>query len=254
MNNREKFLAAAAVEQKEVLARVFDKAQAAKKSGRATFTEFLSEGELAEVLLRQKNIDEVPFSHFGGFEDAGRRVICFSEYEEEFPISAIRVTGRGIERLKHPDFLGSLMSLGIERKNIGDIVPGENECIIFCLEAIADYIADSLKEVGGVYVSCTKTDAAQVNITPRFESITGTVASLRADCVVAVMLKTSRSKASEYIAAQKFFLNQLLCTKCDKEIKENDILSVRHHGKARVAEISGKSKKGRIFITIQKYM
>ena len=71
---------------------------------------------------------------------------------------------------------------------------------------------------------------------------------------VAVMLKTSRSKAQEYIEAQRFFLNQQLCTKCDKEIKENDILTVRHHGKARLSEISGKSKKGRIFITIQKYM
>lgn len=254
MNNREKFLAATDNEIREVLARVFDKAVLAKKTGRAMFTDFLSEREFAEVLLRKKHIDEVECKAFGGFKDAGRNMLMFSEYEEEFPISAVVLTGRGIDSLKHPDFLGSLMSLGIERKSIGDIVKDDNRCVIFAQDSIAPYIAESLKEVGGVYVECEIAPVNEIEIKPNFEEITGTVASLRADSVVSVMLKSSRSKAAEYIEGQKFFLNQVLCTKCDKEIKENDILTVRHHGKARVEDISGRSKKGRIFITLKKYM
>lgn len=253
MNNRDKFLAASDSELRESLARVFDKAVLAKKTGRAMFTSFLSEREYAEVKMREKNIDDIPPKAYGGFEDAGRVMLAFSEYDEVFPISAVIVTGRGIDTLKHPDFLGSLMSLGLERSCIGDIVKDEGRCVIFCEEAIAPYIADSLKEVGGVYVNCTVENAADVTITVHFEEITGTVQSLRADSVVSVMLKSSRSKAAEYIEGQKFFLNQILCTKCDKEIKENDILTVRHHGKARVTDVNGRSKKGRIFITLQKY-
>lgn len=254
MNNREKFLANLSDEDREILAVVFDRAQKAKKTGRAMFTPFLSEREYAEFLTRQKNVDEVRVTAFGGHTDAGRVMLCFSDYEEEFPIDAVRVTGRGVEKLRHPDLLGSLMSLGIERKSIGDIVKTNDEWIIFATESISDYIQESLKEIGGVYVECTKASVGDIDIKIEFELITGTVQSLRADSVVSVMLKTSRSKAVEYIAGQKFFLNQLMCTKCDKEIKENDILTVRHHGKARVKEINGRSKKGRIFITLQKYM
>ncbi len=252
MNNREKFLAASG-EEREVLARVFDKAAAALKKDIAMFTDFLSEREYAQVLLRSKHIDSVSFKAFGGYEDAGRVMIGFGENCENFPIAAVRIAGKGVDSLKHPDFLGSILSLGLERKNVGDIVKNGEECVVFCADTIAGYVAENLTEVGGVYVKCTLTDAALVSITPSYESITGTVSTLRADSVVAVMLKTSRSKAQEYIESQKFFLNQVLCTKCDKEIKEKDILTVRHHGKARLSEISGKSKKGRIFITIQKY-
>lgn len=254
MNNREKFLANA-LEDRDVLAKVFDKAQAAEKKGIAMFTSFLSEREAAIVEERRKHIDSIPYKAFGGFDEAGRVMLCFSEYEDEvFPIKAIRVTGKGIDTLKHPDLLGSIMSLGLERSCVGDIVKSEGEWIIFCEEDIASYIAESLKEVGGVYVSCTECEVSELKVKLQFEEITGTVSSLRADSVVAVMLKTSRSKAQEYIESQRFFLNQLLCTKCDKEIREGDILTVRHHGKARLSEISGKSKKGRIFITIKKYM
>ncbi len=253
MNNREKFLAAADGEIRDVLARVFDKAALYKKTGRAMFTDFLSEREYGEVICRRKHIDETPFTAYGGFDGAGRVMLAFSDCDEIFPISAVVCTGRGIDTLKHPDFLGSIMNLGIERKNVGDIICENDRCVIFASNSVADYIADNLTSVGGVCVKCVTENAENVNVKLRFEEITGTVASLRADSVVSVMIKSSRSKAAEYIEGQKFFLNQVLCTKCDKEIKENDIISVRHHGKARVTDVNGRSKKGRIFITLQKY-
>ena len=252
MSDREKFLAGLAVEDREALASVFDKAVMSEKSGRASFTAFLSEREYAQFLLRKKYIG-VPFVSFGGYENAMRLMVCFSEEEEQFPIEAVRVLGRGVSDLKHPDLLGSLMSLGIERKSIGDIVKCDDEWIIFAQSTISGYIKESLFAVGGVSVKCETALLDEIDVKCEFEEITGTVQSLRADSVVSVMLKTSRSKAAEFISGQKFFLNQLLCTKCDKEIKENDILTIRHHGKARVTDVNGRSKKGRIFITLQKY-
>lgn len=254
MNNREKFLSGTAGEIRETLAKAFDKAQAAKKSGRAAFTPFLSEREYGEFSERKRHIDDVNVTAFGGYEASDRVMLCFSDFEADFPISAVCITGKGIDKLKHPDFLGSLMSLGIERCCVGDIVNQGSEWIVFAEEGIAQFIASSLTQVGGVYVNCAVKDTELIKTEQHFEEITGTVASLRADSVISVMLKTSRSKAAEYIEAQKFFLNQSLCTKCDKEIKENDVLSVRRMGKAKVKKISGLSKKGRIFITIQKYM
>lgn len=253
MNNREKFIAESDREIRETLARVFDKATLFEKTGRAMFTDFLSEREFSEVIARKKHIADTPFKVWGGFENAGRVMLAFSDEEEDFPISAIICTGKGIEKLKHPDFLGSVMGLGIERKNVGDIVCRENDAVIFAQSHVADFIADNLTQVGSVAIKCKTILASDVSIELRFEEITGTVASLRADSVVSVMMKTSRSHAAECIEGQLFFLNQVLCTKCDKEIKENDIITVRHHGKARVTDVNGRSKKGRIFITLQKY-
>lgn len=255
MNNREKFLAALPAEDRESMARVFDKALAASKSGKSVFTSFLSEREYSSFLERRRHIDETPCTAFGGYEGAGRVMLCFSDEEEpRFPISAVKITGRGIEKLRHPDFLGSITSLGLDRRNIGDIITGGDCCTVFAESAIAPFIAESLTTVGGVYVSCLVCSAYEAEVTPRFEEITGTVAALRADSVVSVMLNTSRSKAAEYIASQRFYLNQLLCTKCDKEIKVNDILSVRRFGKARVTDAGGRSKKGRIYVTLAKYI
>ncbi len=253
MNDREKFLASAN-EEREALAKIFDKANAAYKKGIATFSDFLSEREYSEFKARQKHVDSVKVTAFGGYDGAMRVMLRFSEGEEAFPIQAVKVCSRSIEGLKHPDLLGSIMSLGIERKGVGDIIKSDGCWYVFCSESIAEYIAENLCEAGGVSTSCTLCEIGDINVTNHFEMITGTVASLRADAVVSVMLKTSRTKAGEYIAAQRFYLNQALCTKCDKEIKENDILNVRGHGKAVLAEISGKSKKGRIFINIKKYI
>ncbi|MBQ8003301.1 MAG: hypothetical protein IJ297_07665, partial [Clostridia bacterium] len=130
MNNREKFLAASG-EDREILAQVFDKANAADKKGMAMFTPFLSEREYSSVLSRIKHIDSVPCRAFGGYEGAGRIMLRFSFDEEPFPIKAVRVMGKGCENLKHPDLLGSIMSLGLERKSVGDIVRNNDEWIIF---------------------------------------------------------------------------------------------------------------------------
>jgi RNA-binding protein YlmH len=253
-NDREKFLSALDIDDKASLAKIFDKASLASKSGRSAFTSFLSEREYSVFLEREKYVSEIGHIAFGGYDGAGRVMLCFTDEEEEyFPISAVVIKGKGIEKLRHPDFLGSILSLGLERSVIGDIVTGDEECIVFAESSMASFIAESLKEVGGVFVSCREEAIGDVSVNPKFEEITGTVASLRADSVVSVMLKTSRTKAAEYIESQKFYLNQALCTKCDREIKENDILSVRRMGKARVTSTSGRSKKGRIYVTLSKY-
>ncbi len=255
MNGREKFLGAAEPDLKAALEKIFDKAAAADKSGRVFFTVFLSEREYSEFLLRKKHLGDLPFTVNGGYEAAARVMIAFgSEEEEYFPISAIRITGRGMEKLSHPDFLGSILSLGIDRSRVGDIVITDDETVVFAEEKAAMFIADSLREVGGVYVETKLTDPHEVDVSPRFEEITGTVASLRADSVLSVMLKTSRAKAAEYIEAQKFYLNQILCTECDKAIKPGDIMSVRRRGKAIVTDTDGRSKKGRIYVTLKKYL
>ena len=45
--------------------------------------------------------------------------------EESFPITALEFTYREQDDLRHRDFLGSLMAMGIRRDTLGDILTGK---------------------------------------------------------------------------------------------------------------------------------
>ena len=56
--------------------------------------------------------------------------------------------------LAHRDFLGSIMSLGIRRSTLGDLIVKENVAFAPCLDNIADYICENLVEIKHtIYIS-----------------------------------------------------------------------------------------------------
>ena len=79
----------------------------------------------------QKYLDSVHFEEymfFGGCENSERRVLGLffdSPDQNEFPVDALEFKYRPCYKLTHRDFLGALMSLGIEREAVGDILGGE---------------------------------------------------------------------------------------------------------------------------------
>ena len=114
-------------EDKLLVSHIADMVSICERTCSSRFSAFLTEGEaaLAERFLRYGG-----FSHFmmwGGFEGAQRVMLgVFGEYEEpmaeEFPLAAVKFRFRECDSLSHRDFLGSLMSLGITRNQIGDII------------------------------------------------------------------------------------------------------------------------------------
>ena len=68
-------------------------------------------------------------------------------YEEEPPVTWVKIEpadGRFAGELGHRDFLGTVMSLGLKRGVIGDIVAGGSTGYVCCLESVADYICENL--------------------------------------------------------------------------------------------------------------
>ena len=85
---------------------------------------------------------------------------------------------------------------------------------------------------------------------PEFDTVSGTVASLRADSVVSLAFGISRTSAAELIREGKFSVNHLEELSASREIFVDDLLSLRGHGRAKLYEMGGTSKKGRQFITL----
>ena len=67
-----------------------------------------------------------------------------------------------------------------------------------------------------------------------------------------VTLGTTKVRA--YIDAEKTYINGRLVTKASTQLKEDDIVSVRGKGRFSVKEIKNTTKKGRIIVTINKYV
>lgn len=244
---------------KILLNHVGDMVLSARNNYITKYTFFLNEKQcvLCETVLRSLSFDNYRF--YGGYDDAQRRVLCVaSQYESvdngDYPIVALKIEYRSNDKLSHRDILGSLMSLNIARNTVGDIVVGEGSAVVFVYKSVSELILNNITKIGRVGVSISVAEDLSVNIVRSFQEITGTVASMRLDCVLALALHLSREKAREVISSKEVLVNYFRVKKSDFQLNENDEFSVRGFGKYRIASINGVSQKNRIHITINKYV
>jgi len=251
------------IEDKLLISKVIDKALKAEREYTVTYTNFLDPRQKA--LIKKHLIGELDVkSEFnGGYSGAEREVAIFApEFlsldDESFYsdiLKAVSVKTAGDSGLTHRDFLGSLMGLGIKREKIGDIIVNEDTCKIVVLNEIAEYIALNLDKVGKVKVKAEITDISNVS-TPnaKFKEINTTVASLRLDAITSAGFGISRTKALDYIKGEKVSINWETVSSPAKEVKEGDIISFKGKGRAVLEKIGSETKKGRITVTLKKYI
>ena len=124
---------------------------------------------------------------------------------------------------------------------------------MICHKNVADILIDELHSVGKSSVSFEYWDEP-LSFTREFiENRTVTVASLRADSVVAALMNKSRTEAVKQIKQGNVKINHMDVVHTDFEVFDNDIISVRHYGIYKVFCDGNKSRKDRIFINIAKY-
>lgn len=224
-----------------------------------TFSDFLSPEEQSGLLGLRKEL--VPFTLFGGARGTERNMARFGSegqlgYAQDFPVLCLKIQPvnlRFAEALTHRDYLGALMSLGIERSVIGDICVKGTDCFLFCTERIAPYLTENLIKIRHTDVRVTVCDTLPEGALYETEPMRLTVSSLRLDCVAGAAVKLSRSRISELIREKKVFLNSAVCEKPDAFLGPGDTFSVRGFGKFRFGETMGNSKKGKYVLLIEKY-
>lgn len=194
------------------------------------------------------------FSLFGGYEAAERQIAVFGSEEElgyapEYPVSCILVSPlmqKFADDLTHRDFLGSVLGLGIKRETVGDIIIKENQGYIFCLDSVADYIAENLRKVRHTSVKCEPVTEIPEEVNPEATEKFIIVASERLDVIIAEIYNLSRSESNSLFLAKKVFVNGKLTENNSHKIKTGDIISVRGFGRFNWLGTSGETKKGRL--------
>ena len=253
MGDRQSFIAGMA-EKQILFAHIYDLAYKSFDASFSVYGDFLSESEQSELILRKRFLP-CDYSLFGGYEDAERKMVAFTaDWDSaQFPIAAVKIIGH-FSKLSHRDFLGSMMGLGIKREKCGDILISSDVCYVFTNSEIAPFIADNLLSVGREGVSCSVVPINEVQVPQReFTQISGTVATLRLDAILALFVKTGRANTADLINGGRVFVNGICASKKDMHLSDGDVLSVRGTGKG-ILEIGQVSRKGRIFVKINKYV
>lgn len=236
------------------LKRLNDIYSSSKRSEIVKYTSFLNEREqiIAENFAERNKIS---FVMYGGYEHAVRKVgaFMFDGNYESIPISAVTFTFRKTDKPDNRDFLGAAMSLGIERKLLGDILVGEGYAVIFCITAIEQLLLNQLDKIGRIGV---KTEKGVLFALPevKFAEISGVVASLRVDCLAAELTGFSRDKVNKIIEAGLVQINYVVCNQKNKSVKINDVITIRGTGKFILSEIGNITRKGNMHIKFKKYI
>ncbi len=231
----------------------------ANRKGIVVFSDFLNLNE-QNIYRQSERLFETRTESFGGVPFAERQMVAFIpdalSYEWEYPIAVLHispVSPKFAEKLEHRDILGAVMQLGVERSKIGDILVGEGEAWLLCEARMADYFAEQLNRIRHTDIRLSRADAAGIAVRPNLEEHSGIVTSNRLDSVIACVYRLSRSKAQDLIRQDKVFINGKLTENPAYACREEEIVSVRGHGRFVFEGCLGKTGKGRMKITYKQY-
>lgn len=195
----------------------------------------------------------------GGYGQAERQVFLFPPAwmedipREEIPLSIIQAKAKG--EIGHRDVLGSLMSLGISRRKFGDILVEGNQCQVVVLQETAGILLSQWSSIGRYGISLTEKPLAEMEVPQQVtKEFTTTVASLRLDSMISAGFSLARSKAVAQIASGRVAVNHRECQKADKLVAEGDLLTCRGMGKCQFLIQGGETRKGRILVTLERYL
>ncbi|MBQ9060248.1 MAG: RNA-binding protein [Firmicutes bacterium] len=248
-----------------LIARLEDKAAQAADRYMITAGDFLDSHQrrIAEEMVRAGSLPAAT-RFYGGFEDAERSMPVFlPDYagEEDLKdlVRVIRVScARGGRKLSHRDYLGSLLSLGIDRGVTGDILVRDEEselgpgADIIVETAMADFIQMNYAKAGHTWLSTEVLPIDQLHITAGKAAVQkDTVASLRLDSVTASAFRMSRAKAAEAIRRGLVSVNSMEALKTDQALQEGDKIVLRGKGRVILSEVGGSSRKDRIRVAYQ---
>lgn len=226
-----------------------------------TFTNFLDEAQTGLLLSMKKELSYAGLALWGGTEHADRCMVRFGNeeslgYSQLFPIACLQVEPvmeKFGEILSHRDYLGALMNAGIDRDLLGDIYVQGKTAYVFCVDHIAEYIADTLRTVRHTDVTVSILESVPTLVGPVLEERVITAASERIDAVISRVFNLSRSQSMVLFAQGKVFVNGIQTTNNSVTCHPQDKISVRGNGKFIYDGAQGLTGKGRCRIQIRVY-
>lgn len=256
-------------EERVLLSKILDKVEISKTRNKIVSTDFLDEHEqkISLNLLQKTKIKNFVF--FGGTENTERKILIIypeklsNVFEKDIPnkneyIKLIRIIlpKQLYTRYTHRDYLGGIMKTGIKREKIGDIIVYDEGADILIIPEITKYLQYNLPDLTRFSKSKIQIEDLE-NIKEKenkYQTIEIIVPSMRLDSIISELAKVSRNKATEIIKQERVFVNFVEEIRISKEVKINDIITIRGKGRYKISEVLRKTKNDRFIIEVQKYV
>ncbi|UEX89394.1 RNA-binding protein [Staphylococcus ratti] len=193
---------------------------------------------------------------YGGPHCERRRAIIAPDYFEpmanDFDLSLIDIAyPEKFVSIKHQHVLGTLMSLGIEREQIGDIIVGERLQFVLTNQ-IKSYIMMELTQIKGATVKLnTLSIENMIESKEQWQMHNATVSALRLDVVIKEMIRKSRGIAQTLIQRKRVKVNHSIVESVDFQLAEGDVISIQGYGRAKITEIGERTKKDKLRLAYQ---
>lgn len=232
-----------------------DLARRAYRDDRPVITDFLPSEDvpLADGIAARAGVHV--FS-WGGTENATRVMLSFSPFPVEraaYPLVCLTVSAGSSASISHRDVLGAVLALNLERDTIGDILIAPDHTQIFVCRGVAGVLLRDLRQVGSVRVSISDDRSPDIDAKTLFVPLKGTIASLRADTLVAFVTKQSRENAVILLRQGRVVRRHINVETPASPVQAGDVFSIRGYGKFRLEQVDGVTRKGRLHITVLQY-
>jgi len=202
--------------------------------------------------------DDVIVTAYGELPEAERKRMLispsyFAATDEDYGITtfSIKYPSKFI-KLEHPDVLGSLMSLGLDRSKFGDIRVDDSQIEFAVVSEMSDYVTSHLTSIGKSKIKVEELphDHPYLKNNDVWVEESHTVSSMRIDTIIASLFNVSRQKASLLIHSGKVKVNWTVREQPSFELHESDLLSIRGYGRIQIGLIEGRTKKDKIRLQI----
>nr|WP_300005761.1 YlmH/Sll1252 family protein [Tissierella sp.] len=243
-------------EKKIEIRKIIDKIEIVLNKHIIQTTDFLDPFEVELAVSVLNRFEEIEYSLEGGYQDAERKIIIiypFYIFKEdiEIPVSSLKITG-DLKEIEHKDYLGSILSLGLKRSKIGDILVYEDEGVLIVKQEISDFVLYNLEKIRNKNIEIFIHNQAEIEPPlEEYKEINKFLVSLRIDSIISAAYNLSRKESILIIDSGKVKINFETIDRASKEVKEGDLISVKGFGRFILHKIKGTSKSGRFICVIR---
>lgn len=211
------------------------------------YTNFISPNILKKIGYKLKSNE---YMIYYSYKDCDKVIL----YTDEIPkVRLFEIIS--YKSLKHSEILGSLFGLNIGNEFFGDIVIDNDKYYVYLVDSISEFVKNNLQMVGMNYVKLREVNLEVLsNYKRQYKSVEVIVSSLRIDTVISKIVGINRDRVKMKIKAKEIILNYDILTNNSCILKENDIFSIKGHGKYRFVGIVKTTKKDNYVVKYFKYI
>ena len=245
--NKSKNLDHISTENKEIARRVIDLCEIVAKTRSIQCTDFYNPFEVKELSSLINTYDTISFSLIGNEDSESKAILIYPDYMNE-----VNAADKKDYDIAHKDVLGSLLSLGIKREKVGDIIINDEAIYFYIRNEILDYVLLNLEKIKNYGVDLEVIDLEMpLARAIDYEEKLVTCASARLDLVLANVYNLSRGDAKNAIEAGLVKINYKVTYKISETLDVGDLVSMRRRGRFIVGDYLGLSKKDKLKLFIK---